>query len=498
LLKRNLIANYAGQGWSALSTFIFVPVYIHYLGLEAYGLIGFFAMLQAWFTLLDAGLGPALGREMARFTGGQHTPESIRDLLKSVETISIGVAFLLVLCLWFGSDWIANNWLVSQELAVNTIKNAIALMGFVAASRVLEGVYRSALLGLQKQVVFNFILIGTSTLKSVGAVGVIALIEPSIEAFFVWQAIASVITVWALAVTCKRVLPTSQRSPRFSWKELGEVWVYAKGMLFITILSLMLMQIDKLVLSRVLSLTDFGVYSLAATVAMALLVLITPISQAWFPRLSQLHAQAQELEMISVFHIGAQLVTVILGSAAVILFLFAERVLVLWTQNTELAEQVAPLLKVLILGNLLHGFMWIPYQAQLAHGWTSLSVKINVMAVSVFTPTTIWIASNYGAFEVCLIWLALNVVYATVGGKLMFNKIMKGHFLSWIIDDLAKPLLAAFLIATLIKNVASPGLGFMEEILLIGLTSLLTLTVALFAAPMTRTILLKRLFSGRV
>jgi hypothetical protein len=47
----------------------FVPLYIKYLGIEAYGLIGIFVMLQAWLTLLDMG---ALGREMARFTGGGH------------------------------------------------------------------------------------------------------------------------------------------------------------------------------------------------------------------------------------------------------------------------------------------------------------------------------------------------------------------------------------------------------------------------------------------
>ena len=37
---------------------VFVPVYIKYLGIESYGLIGFFASLQAWFALLDMGMTP--------------------------------------------------------------------------------------------------------------------------------------------------------------------------------------------------------------------------------------------------------------------------------------------------------------------------------------------------------------------------------------------------------------------------------------------------------
>ena len=47
MLKRNLIANYLGQGWTALMGLAFIPLYIQYLGIEAYGLIGLFALLIA-------------------------------------------------------------------------------------------------------------------------------------------------------------------------------------------------------------------------------------------------------------------------------------------------------------------------------------------------------------------------------------------------------------------------------------------------------------------
>ena len=44
MLKRNLIANYVGQGWAALIGLVFIPLYIKYLGIESYGLIGLFAV----------------------------------------------------------------------------------------------------------------------------------------------------------------------------------------------------------------------------------------------------------------------------------------------------------------------------------------------------------------------------------------------------------------------------------------------------------------------
>jgi hypothetical protein len=34
-LKRNVIANYLGQGWVAIMGLAFIPLYIKYLGIEA-------------------------------------------------------------------------------------------------------------------------------------------------------------------------------------------------------------------------------------------------------------------------------------------------------------------------------------------------------------------------------------------------------------------------------------------------------------------------------
>ena len=68
MLKRNLIANYLGQGWTALMGLAFIALYIKFLGIEAYGLIGIFAVLSAWLALLDMGMTPTVSREMARYT----------------------------------------------------------------------------------------------------------------------------------------------------------------------------------------------------------------------------------------------------------------------------------------------------------------------------------------------------------------------------------------------------------------------------------------------
>ena len=184
MLKRNLIANYLGQGWVAVMGLAFIPIYIKYLGIEAYGLIGLFAVLQAWLVLLDMGMTPALGREMARFTGGSHTAQSIRDLLRSIEVVALGMSIAIGVGIWLASDWLASDWLKAEKLSTQTVSHAFTVMGVVTALRFAEGVYRSSILGLQRQVLFNVVNSAMATLRSVGAVAVLIWVSPTIEAFF--------------------------------------------------------------------------------------------------------------------------------------------------------------------------------------------------------------------------------------------------------------------------------------------------------------------------
>ncbi len=59
-LKANIIASYLSQAYITLASIVVLPLYIRYMGAEAYGLVGFFTLLQVWFSLLDMWLKPML------------------------------------------------------------------------------------------------------------------------------------------------------------------------------------------------------------------------------------------------------------------------------------------------------------------------------------------------------------------------------------------------------------------------------------------------------
>ena len=86
-LKKNVIANYLGRFYLTGLGIFSVPLYLSYMGKEAYGLVGFFALLSGWLQLLDLGLSSTLSREAASYKAGKINANTFRYLFLILECI---------------------------------------------------------------------------------------------------------------------------------------------------------------------------------------------------------------------------------------------------------------------------------------------------------------------------------------------------------------------------------------------------------------------------
>ena len=492
-LKRNILAGFLGQGWTAIISVAFVPLYIRYLGMESYGLVGVFAIMQAWLSLLDMGMTPTLNREMARFTAGAHTPRSIRDLLRSLESICIGAAVLIVIGIWLLSTWFATHWLHAETLPTNTVAGAITIIGFVIAARFVEGLYKGALLGLQEQVWVNAMGSAMATLRAVGAVFVLMQVSPSIEAFFAWQAIISALTVLVFAWKLYSVLPGTGANARFSWQQLHGIWRFAGGMMASTLLVLLLMQVDKILLSKLLTLEQFGHYTFASTAATVLSLLTIPITQAYYPRFTQLTTHDNTGSLARQYHEGAQVVAVIVVPAALVIFFFGESLLRLWTGDSTLAEKTTPLLTLLSIGMMLNGLMGIPYTLTLAYGWPGFAIRQNLVAVTLLIPTVLWAVPRHGAIGAAWVWVALNAGYLLVAAPYLHRRLLRAEMWRWYSRDIVSPAVAAVAVGAAANFLLPAARGPAADLATQAATALAMVTAAVACAPDLRPVALRRL-----
>lgn len=486
-LKANTIANYAGKGWSTLMGLVFLPLYIKILGIEAYGLIGAFTVLQAAMLLLDLGLTPTLNREMARLKGGAHTAESIRDLLRSIELICYCVALIMAGIVYLSAAPLSSYWLQPGELSHDHVREAVRLMGIVLASRWLEQVYRAALQGLQDQVWLNIAQSVLETVRWAGAWLFILLVYTDIRGFFWWQFGVSVLTILVFTTRIWRSLPRSSRHARFSFEELSRVRKFAGGMFLTALLVFLLTQIDKILVAKFLPLSAFAIYSLASTAAAGLLQLFTPMNIAVYPKMAGYVAEDDEQALASLFLTASQWLSAILVPPALLMAIFSESVLLLWTGDANISSNAAPTLGVLSAATLLSGLMNLPYMLQLAYGRTALVNCMNGVMILIMVPAIAVFVLQKGMIAAAYALFGLNFVYITVGAGLMFRTILPTYKWRWYMDAVIPPVgggLSIGIVGKLMWDGPDSRLEAALSLMLAGPTLAL---VVLLSLPITRT-----------
>lgn len=453
--RANLAAQFLGSGWTAVASLVFIPLYVQFLGIEGWGLVGFFATFSAWALLLDLGLGAAMNREMARLAGEALPAARVRALFGAVQRFA-ALGALAVACAGAVLAWpLAANGLQSSTLPRAEVAGAVALMGLAVAAQWLATLYKQALLGLQHQLWISAYGAAAATLRGLGAVAVLGWISPTIEAYLVFQALAGCVETVVLRRALQQRMPGPEVA-HMPWREaVAALRPFCAGVAATTLLATLLTQADKLLLAQLVPLAQFGLFMLGVAVAQGLAVVVVPVQNVAYPRLSELAARGDERRARDEYHALSQLLSVLLLPPAAMLCLFPRDVLFAWTGNPATADGAAALLAVYALGTALNGLMHMPHVAQLAHGWPRLAAVQNMVAVVLVLPALLWAVPRHGAIAAAWIWVALNAGFLVFGTHAMHRRILQGEQGTWFVQDIAAPLagtLAAAALAALVRH----------------------------------------------
>jgi len=489
-LKKNVAANFVGTFWQAFINLAFIPIYINYLGIESYGLIGIFSTLQVVFGLLDVGLGSTLTREIARLSVLPNKEQETRNLVRTLETVYWGIAVFAGLIIVLLSPFIAHHWIKPGELSPQVIEQAILLMGFITIFQMPAGFYSGGLMGLQKQVLLNVVNICVSTLRSGGAILVLWLISPTIQTFLLWQIVGGILNTFLFALFLWRNLPRSEHKAEIQLQLFKNIWRFTAGMSGISVLAVILTQVDKVILSKLLSLEMFGYYSLASLVAMSLGRIFTPIFFSIYPKFTQLVSVNNLDELKILYHKSCQFIAAITLPIAIVIAFFSYELIFLWTQNAITAEKTHLIISIMICGTALNGLMNAPYALQLAFGWTKLPFYVNLVSVILFIPLIISLVSFFGAVGGAVAWFVLNLGYIIFWIPIMHKRLLPKEKWQWYWNDVGVPILVSLLLAGLGRLFFSRSESHFINVLNLGFIALGTLGITLLSVPKIRTILL--------
>jgi O-antigen/teichoic acid export membrane protein len=485
-LKRNISANYLSQGYSTVVGIAVLPFYLRSMGAEAYGLIGFFAMLQAWFGLLDLGLTPTIGRETARYRAGAMPAAEYRSLFRVLTLTFVAVAIVGGTTLLLLSGYISHRWLSPKSLPQADVILAIQSMAISAALRWMSGLYRGVIVGSERMVWLSSFNSAVATLRFIAPLGTMAFFGYAPVPFFLHQLLVAVAELAGLAMMARTLLPqSSMLSLAVSLAPIRRVLRFSLTIAFTSSVWIVVTQSDKLLLSGVLPLDEYGYFSLAVLVANGILIVAAPISGPLMPRMAKLYAQQDYEQLLVLYRRATRWVTATAGAVAVTVAVQAEPLLFAWTGDLLIAQKAAAILRLYAIGNGILAVSAFPYYLQYALGNLRYHFIGNALIAATLVPAVFIAASRFGAIGAGSIWLAVNAAYFLLWIGFVHERLIPGLHRIWLTRDVAAPCAAA-LIAGVVMHLYRPAVeGRLGNLVLVGGAGAFALLMSMLSIHLT-------------
>ena len=430
LANKNVFFNLVGGMWAGILILSVTPQYVKILGFDGYGVLGFWLLVQGLISLLDMGVGAALVREFSKIPSMATTFSKQQDVLKTLEYVYLGLTVIAIIFLFTLADWISTSWLRSNVYSSNYLKNVIINMGLAVGVQFFCSLYTNALIGLQRQRDMNILQIIFNSSRHLLGLLVIYYTQ-DLTVFFLLQlfiAIAQLLV--SRHVVRKAISPENSFSSKFKLEIIIKMWRFSAGMAVTAFSGIMIANVDRIVLSKLLLTNDLGKYAVAFAAAGLIQMGIQPFYRAYFPRFSELVSSGSS-ELKNVYFSSNYLMATVLIPLVFIGYVFAPQLIEIWLGSSQ--DDVVRIFRWLLIGIGLSGLMWLPVALQHAHGWTSLHVKMMILALIIGVPLMFYMIKTHGVLGGVTVWVVHGFLEVTLGIFLMHRSILTGQLLIWVL-----------------------------------------------------------------
>ncbi|OOG50594.1 oligosaccharide flippase family protein [Polaromonas sp. C04] len=436
---KNVLWNLLGGAWAGVLIVLATPWYVSRLGLEGYGILGLWLMMQVMMGLLDAGMGATLVREFADSRRDRNGLEFKRDLLRTLELVYWVVAALLAMVLVLAAGWVADHWLKSVTLPNASITSALRLMAIALGLQFPYALYSNGLIGLQEHGRMNALQIMWSSLRYGSGIAVLFW-RADLVWFFAAQALVAAIQTFATRwVVWGMVSESAGRPPAFRLEMFQRLWRFSAGMALTAAASVLLANADRIALSKMVSTEELGKYAVAFTATGLLQMGIQPFYRAFFPRYSELVSSGNTKRLRDEYFRSCRLMALVIVPLGIIGWLFAPYIFLAWLGKYD--KTIVDVFRWLLIGVTCSGLVWLPAAFQQAHGWTRLHAAMITGALVMGAPIMVWGINVFGTVGATAVWVLHGVSDITLGLWLMHRRLLIEDLLDWYRTVLLPPLL---------------------------------------------------------
>lgn len=429
-----LISNYVARIWGLFSVFLFIPIYIEYLGVESYAIIAFYALLLGIVSFADAGMSSAVTKEFSK----QSPINEKYSLLKIIEKNYILVCVVIALSVLFFSDFIASHWLKSEGINISDLSLYVKLIGIGISLQLLSSLYFGGLFGVNKQFEANTLQLLWSFSKSALVLLLLIFVKPSLTLFLIWQIFCNLVYVLVLRFYLVKSIIFEAKGHILNLviKKLpSDIAKYIGGMTVIAVIASVNSQIDKIMASTYLSLKVFGYYSIASNLAQIPVLMATPLAVSVFPLFSRFSSKNFEDKTDLIYKKSSFVMHLVLIPVFLCLFVYTPELILMWVGNAidvTWFDKIVYVMRLLLVGSFFLGLQFLPYYLLLSKGKTSYTIYQGLTQILIGVPLSFLLIKEFGMIGLAWVWIVINFGALLFLNVIIFKKYIKGFsFISY-------------------------------------------------------------------
>jgi len=408
---RNAISSFIALGWLSLLSLITIPIYIRILGVSEWGLVAACASLQIFSNFIDAGFSQIVPRWAAQES--QH-PARLRRYVVLFQRLYVALGLTMFVMLQASAGYLAHQWFQVQVDRAASLELAIRIVSFQFLFQFVNNLNVGLWHGLQHQVQANVRACFFGTLKHASTLLALTVGLQQAWVYALSFAFVACVELCFNTFSVRRMLGNEKNDVGVDKVHLipllKEVFLLSGGIL----VGLLVSQLDRIILSRSVDVSSFGIYTVISTLAFAFLQLQTPITRAYFPLMVR---DIQKQGYISNFHMKRLLTGTILASSlpALLAFVFAPHILEFWLRDPEVINVGTMPLRLLLLAVALNSLYGCIYQVIIARGCSQLVLQFNMISLVIAFLVVFFFGVEKGLLLGGVIWISNTITQISLG-----------------------------------------------------------------------------------
>jgi len=409
-LFKNVTYNVLGQGVVLALGFVGVKFIFSHLGADAFGIIYFTAVMTGVLTAaLELGVLSTTIRQVSSHFATDRA--YVERLARTASLFYWGVGIILFVAIFVAAPFLADQWINLTTIDHATATTMLRFLSITTLITLPRALYSSLFQGRQRMELNNAIDVSSSAIQQLGVIVILARGGNAFAAVQ-WLAFAAVLSTLAYMIVVARLFGPKALIPAYFPEVVRRNIGFTAHMGALSVLNMILLQFDKVVVSKLLPIASVGYYAFASTVVVRLSFAAGAIAQAALPSFSEFHARNETNPLLLQYRKLQDLISfgMVLPFTAVI---FAAIPIYSYLFNRQVAHLLLLPTAVLCLGFFMGATVNIPYTFSIAIGRPQIASRTNLLALFVVVPVTTLLIYWYGLIGAASSWVVYNLfVYA--------------------------------------------------------------------------------------